>query len=152
MIERMGDESFTTVTGLIRPMTSALSTIVTRKTSAHEPGTMRDTRPSDRNRLLRARTDCARSCKCQAFPTSFGTGARCPSPVRCSDSLLSKTASEAAQRVTRKPEHDAVHDCNHQLGGMRAGAQRAFLDSHGNERTLGARDVWVRVLRERVLV
>jgi hypothetical protein len=127
-------------------MTSALSTIVTRTTSASEPGTMRDTRPSDHNRLLRAKT-CAPTAHVHAkpsVPNEFRhrrqvTGH--PSPVRCSNSLMSKTASEAARRVKRKPEHDAVHDCNHQLGrGMRAGAQRAFLDSRGNERTLGARD------------
>jgi hypothetical protein len=61
MIEQMGDEPFTAVTGLVLvlPMTSALSTIVTRKTSARKPGTPRDTRPSDRIASSAPKRTCA---------------------------------------------------------------------------------------------
>ena len=110
MIERMGNEPFTTVTSLVRPMTSALSTIVTRKTSACELGTMRDTdraiaSPPPRQNV---RANSASSCKSQAFLTSFGTRAKYTPPVRRPNSLMLKTASEAAQRVKRKPERYAV--------------------------------------------
>ena len=111
MIERMGNEPFTTVTSLMRPMTSTLLTILTRKTSACEPGTMRDTdrtiaSPPPRQNV---RADSASSCKSHAFLMSFGTRAKYTPPVRRPNSLLSRTASKAAQRVKCKPERYAVH-------------------------------------------
>jgi hypothetical protein len=80
----MGDEPITTVTGT---MTSALSTVVTRKTPAREPDTTRDTRPSDPHRLLRTKTCaacavCASSSRSYAFTMSFGAGARYPPPAQ----------------------------------------------------------------------
>ena len=139
----------TTATGLFLATTSANSTIAVRTTSALEPGTTRDTKPSERSASSapNVRADNASSWTSDAFADSFGMRASVPvsAAIPTSTSLMQNAASEAAQRTSTAhskssaspiavPCIAAITGC-----GMRAGAPIAFWKARR----------WARVRRAR---
>ena len=126
----------TTATGLFLATTSANSTIAARKTSALEPCTTRDTKPSERSASSapNVRADNAISQTSDAFALNFGMRANVPvsaaSPT--STSLMLNATSDAAQRTSTAQSKSSARPnavpCMAAMTGcgMRAGAPIAF--------------------------